>query len=174
MRPFIRNYQLINSDGEVENLKIRDNSLRDTLLFVRDFGADPALDDNAPYINAAIRAARDQHKALMFDSDLYYIKSPLVVELKENEGHDNRDRFNKLVIYGNCARIAADHCHGMMIFGERNSVNEQWLDFELYDMTFICKGGIQYNGQDGIVFGNNDNGCDGIMYSNGDKLVHGF
>lgn len=158
MRPFVRNIKMIESDGTTETLKIRDNSLRDSLLFVRDFGADPSLDDNAPYINAAIRAAADQHKALVFDSDLYYIKSPLVVELKENEGHDNRDRFNKLVIYGNCARIAADHCHGMVIFGERNSVNEQWLDFELYDMTFICKGGTQYNGMDGIVFGNNANG----------------
>lgn len=144
MRPFVRNIKMIESDGTTETLKIRDNSLRDSLLFVRDFGADPSLDDNAPYINAAIRAAIEQNKALMFDEKMYYIKSPLVVEMLDN---------GKFVMYGNGVRIAADHCHGMMIFGQRNAENEHWLNLEVYDMTFYCKGGYAYNGLDGIVFG---------------------
>lgn len=157
MRPFVRNIKMIESDGTTETLKIRDNSLRDSLLFVRDFGADPSLPDNAPYINAAIRAAAEQHKALMFDASVYYIKSPIVVDLAYTPGADGIHP-NKLVIYGNNAWIAPDHCHGIMIQGERNNVNEQWLNLEVYDLTINAKGGPEYNGQDGIVFGYNPNG----------------
>lgn len=157
MRPYVRNINMIPEEGNVTRLKIRDNSLRDSLLFVRDFGADPSLDDNAPYINAAIRAAAAEHKALMFDSSTYYIKSPIVINLAYTPGADGIHP-NKLVIYGNGAWIAPDHCHGIMIQGERNDENEQWLNLELYDLTINAKGGPAYNGQDGVVFGYNPNG----------------
>ena len=156
MRPFVRNIKMIESDGTTETLKIRDNSLRDSLLFVRDFGADPSLPDNSSFINAAIRAAAEQHKALVFDQGTYYIKSSIVIELLQNEGVGTRD--NKLVIYGNDCVIAADHCYGMRICGDVNGQGQQWINLTINDMCIQNKGGYDYIGNDGIIIGLPDRG----------------